>query len=162
MFQAPRSRNTYRAMAVTCEISLKSWGFHRYLLTFQQQLLPLCFLPPHSQNASEQVVPRSPMAPCVVTYTPSDAVTLPLHQRRPGSAPLPRNPPHLQILTEQPRQPLAAAQRGPSGQMGFLAHGLHFVSSVLQSDLNVIHGGAVFRTSRYERNEYPKEHLCSR
>lgn len=27
-------------MAVTCEISLKSWGFHRYNLTFQQQFPP--------------------------------------------------------------------------------------------------------------------------
>lgn len=31
-------------MAVTCEISLQSYGFHRYNLSFQQQFFPPCFL----------------------------------------------------------------------------------------------------------------------
>lgn len=50
-----------------------------------------------------------------------------------------QNPPSLQILTGQPCQLLAAAQRGPSGQMGFLAYGLSLISSSMKSDLNVIY-----------------------
>jgi len=74
LFQAPRSRNTYRAMAVTSEISLKSSGFCRYSLTFQQQFLPPRFL---LEMATAQ--PK-----CIKTSRPQKPHSLPhshLHHR---------------------------------------------------------------------------------